>query len=212
MQYRLRLQLSLLLTKGPVLGLPKITVTRRKVHLSISTKKMQTPKNCTSQTIWDIDAVDPVRTFQEPDQLRTCFFSQTHGCASLNDPPETCLLRQVRQVRSGECQDALRMLKQRHPCLSKVVRDCGWEDQLVQLYWWSSGQWWSMTNPKYFEIIQMRLEFRLKQDAAHEPECSHVERFCETSYLNSLVHFPQVTAPVHCRLWNAEGGGVQSVE
>ena len=24
-----------------------------------------------------------------------------------------------------------------------------------------------------------------KQDAAHEPECSHVEHFCETSYLNS---------------------------
>ena len=30
-----------------------------------------------------------------------------------------------------------------------------------------------------------------KQDTAHEhePECSHVENFCETS-LKSLVHFP----------------------
>ena len=33
-----------------------------------------------------------------------------------------------------------------------------------------------------------------EQDAAHEPECSHVEHLCETSYLNSLVHFAPVTA------------------
>ena len=51
----------------------------------------------------------------------------------------------------------------------------------------------------------------LKQDAAHEQECSHVEHFCETGYLNSL-HFSPVTASVHCRLWKAEEGGVQSVE
>ena len=36
--------------------------------------------------------------------------------------------------------------------------------------------------------------------------------FGETSYLNNLVHFSPVTVPVHCRLWNAEEGGVQSVE
>ena len=29
-------------------------------------------------------------------------------------------------------------------------------------------------------------------------ECSHVEHFCEISYLNSLVHFSPVTVPVHC--------------
>ena len=46
-----------------------------------------------------------------------------------------------------------------------------------------------------------------KQDAAHEPECSHVEHYCETSYLNSL-HFSPAIIPVHCRLWNAEEGGV----
>ena len=46
------------------------------------------------------------------------------------------------------------------------------------------------------------------QDAA----CSPVEHFSETSYLDSLVHFSPVTVPVHCRLWNAEEGGVQSVE
>ena len=50
-----------------------------------------------------------------------------------------------------------------------------------------------------------------KQDAAHEPECSHVEHFCQTSYLNSL-HFSPVTVPVHCRLWIAEEGGVQTKE
>ena len=52
----------------------------------------------------------------------------------------------------------------------------------------------------------------LKQDAAYEPECSHVEHFLEISYLNSLVHVSPVTVPVHCRLWNAEEGGAQSVE
>ena len=54
----------------------------------------------------------------------------------------------------------------------------------------------------------------MKQDAAHEPECSHgshVKRFCEINYLNSLVHFSPVTLPVHCRLRNTEEGAVQSV-
>ena len=51
-----------------------------------------------------------------------------------------------------------------------------------------------------------------KQNAAHEPECIHVKHFCETNYLNSLVHVSPVTVAVHCRLWNMEGGGVQSVE
>ena len=44
-----------------------------------------------------------------------------------------------------------------------------------------------------------------KKNAAHEPECSHVEHFCETRCLNSLVRFSPVTVPVHCRLWNPEG-------
>ena len=34
---------------------------------------------------------------------------------------------------------------------------------------------------------------------------------CETTYLNSL-NFSPVAVPVHCRLWNAEESGVQSVE
>ena len=50
-----------------------------------------------------------------------------------------------------------------------------------------------------------------KQDAPHKPECSHKEHYCETSYFNSL-HFSPVTVPLHCRLWNAEEGGVHSVE
>ena len=53
-------------------------------------------------------------------------------------------------------------------------------------------------------------QMRNEQDAAHEPECSHAEHFCETSDLNSTC-FPAIV-PVHCRLWNAEEGGVQSVE
>ena len=50
-----------------------------------------------------------------------------------------------------------------------------------------------------------------KQHAAHEPKGSHLEHFCETSCLNSLVHFSPVTVPVHSRLWNAKEGGMQSV-
>ena len=42
--------------------------------------------------------------------------------------------------------------------------------------------------------------------------CSHVEHFCETVCLNSLVRFSRVTIPVHRRLWNMEEGGMQSVE
>ena len=34
---------------------------------------------------------------------------------------------------------------------------------------------------------------------------SCVAHFCETSYLNSLVHFPPVTVQVHCRLWMWNG-------
>ena len=59
----------------------------------------------------------------------------------------------------------------------------------------------------YFIIISSYVLENMKQDAAHEPECSHVEHYCETSDLNSL-HFPPVTVPVHCRLWNAKEGGV----
>ena len=50
----------------------------------------------------------------------------------------------------------------------------------------------------------------LKQDAAHEPECSHVKHFCETSDLNSLVHFSQCTVGcgiqkrAECKLWGVK--------
>ena len=41
----------------------------------------------------------------------------------------------------------------------------------------------------------------------------HVKHFCETSYIvESFVLFSPVTVPVHCRLWNVEWGGMQSVE
>ena len=50
-----------------------------------------------------------------------------------------------------------------------------------------------------------------KQGAAHEPECSHIEHFCETNYLNRLVFFPllpyQCTVDcgmrkrVECKVW-----------
>ena len=58
--------------------------------------------------------------------------------------------------------------------------------------------------------LPLPLQTQGKQDAAHEPECSHVKHFCETSDLNSVVHFSPVTVPVHCRLWDPEEGRVQS--
>ena len=48
-----------------------------------------------------------------------------------------------------------------------------------------------------------------KQDAAHEPEYSHVEHFCETRYLNSLVIFSLL--PYQCTV-DCENAEVQSVE
>ena len=55
------------------------------------------------------------------------------------------------------------------------------------------------------------LERNLNKMQPTNPECSHVEHLCEASYLNSLDVSP-VTVPVRCRLWNAQEGGVQSVE
>ena len=82
-------------------------------------------------------------------------------------------------------------------------------------------------------LVVQAVDTLQKQDAAHEPECSHVcswyrcrntwkcshaEHFSETVYLNSLVHFSPVTIPVHrrleygrrwrakCRVWNVESG------
>ena len=84
-----------------------------------------------------------------------------------------------------------------------------------QLLWtclgWVHPSWRSLRGKLGTSFYMTRFWDINKQDAAHEPECSHVEHFCETSYLNSL-HFSPVTVPVHCRLWNAEEGGVQSVE
>ena len=54
--------------------------------------------------------------------------------------------------------------------------------------------------------------FPKRQDATHEPECSHVKHFCETNYLNSFVLLFPVTVPVHYRLWNVGWGGMPSVE
>ena len=51
-----------------------------------------------------------------------------------------------------------------------------------------------------------------QQDAAHEPECTHVEHFCETSYINSLVHFFPVTVPLDCGIRQRVGCKVWSVE
>ena len=44
-------------------------------------------------------------------------------------------------------------------------------------------------------FIPQNMVTKRKQDAAHEPQCSHVEHIiCETNYLNSLHFFP---ATVH---------------
>ena len=48
-------------------------------------------------------------------------------------------------------------------------------------------------------LLKLELIYVWKHDAAHEPDCSHVEHFCETNYLNSPVHVSTVTVPVHCK-------------
>ena len=75
-------------------------------------------------------------------------------------------------------------------------------------HFWNNQSRWSAQQLKILEgrkwtSTGMRLgscNCNPKQGAAHEPECSHVEHFCKTSYLNGLVHFCPLTVPVHCRL------------
>ena len=64
-------------------------------------------------------------------------------------------------------------------------------------------------------VTLLEVSLNEKAGETNEPECFHAKHFCETSCLNSFVfffHVSSVTVPVHCRLWNAKGGGVQSVE
>jgi len=53
-----------------------------------------------------------------------------------------------------------------------------------------------------------------EQDAAHEPECSHIEHYCETSYLNNLVHYSLLPyqCTVDCGMWKRVECKVCSVE
>ena len=55
--------------------------------------------------------------------------------------------------------------------------------------------------------ISIFTEFFLKQDAAHEPECSHVQHFCEKIFEQSCTFFP-VTVPLDCGMqkWRGECG------
>ena len=71
------------------------------------------------------------------------------------------------------------------------------------------------------------VDLNAQQEAAHEPECSHLEHFCEANQncLTSLVHVSPVTEPlecgmrkkvecqvllgrksVECRVWNVKRG------
>ena len=73
--------------------------------------------------------------------------------------------------------------------------------------------------------LRLEASKSIKQDAAHEPECSHVcwwhrcqntwicnhaEHFSAIVYLNSLVHISPVTS-LQCRVWSVKCG-VRSVE
>ena len=89
-----------------------------------------------------------------------------------------------------------------------MILESGWKlwlNQLSVISWLNCSGW--MGEATQDHGFDQYMGIWTKQDAAHEPECSHVEHYCETSYLNSL-HFSPVTVPVHCRLWNAEEGGV----
>ena len=63
----------------------------------------------------------------------------------------------------------------------------------------------------------LQVFFVWKQDAIREPDCGHVEHFCETRDLNSCVRFPPATDQCvvdtveYGRGWSAKCG-VLSVE
>ena len=89
-----------------------------------------------------------------------------------------------------------------------MILESGWKlwlNQLSVISWLNCSGW--MGEATQDHGFDQHMGIWTKQDAAHEPECSHVEHYCETSYLNSL-HFSPVTVPVQCRLWNAEEGRV----
>ena len=95
------------------------------------------------------------------------------------------------------------------------IAQCNSANDNLVTAWWHKSRKQVSTAVCFFckvvySIYKLRLApasvFRWKQDTAHEPECSHVEHLCATSYLNSLVHFAPVTVAVHCRLWNAKRG------
>ena len=63
------------------------------------------------------------------------------------------------------------------------------------------------------QCLQMktRCSPRTRMQSRRTLVCNKLFEQSATSYLNSLVHFAPVTVAVHCRLWNAKEGGVQSV-
>ena len=60
------------------------------------------------------------------------------------------------------------------------------------------------SSPKFPESLTRwhKMPPEQKHDAAHEPECSHVEHFCGTNYLNVKYK----VWSVECKVWNAECG------
>ena len=59
--------------------------------------------------------------------------------------------------------------------------------------------------PLDYGNLQMDISMKYNQDTAHEAECSHVEHFCETSCVWTILYMlPLFTVPANCRLQNAE--------
>ena len=67
----------------------------------------------------------------------------------------------------------------------------------------------------YVKSLECIFDGLFKQDAAHEPECSHLEQFCETTSLNSLYMFRDYRISSlyrHCGMWKGAVCKVWSVK
>ena len=113
--------------------------------------------------------------------------------------------------------------QQRYPICSACNRDLSmWCPPVL---WFVSSHWlWPVSTnicglriPSHWLWLYQPSPQVKKQDAAHEPECSHVKHFCETSYGTVLYIFPLLLCqcPVDCgtrKRVECKAWGVKKVE
>ena len=76
----------------------------------------------------------------------------------------------------------------------------------------SSKCWRAKYHLRCKKLHRCAVSLTAKQDAAREPQCSHLEHFGETRHLNGFAGLSRVAKPMPRRLWNVQESGVQSAE